>query len=113
MLDVIQDRASHQLHGFLSSMTGSGLEPIAPKGVQVGHLPHRGLRALPVGFTPVPNTDPAGFVLPMIMAAAEREMLLDPNNLGADLEVRRQEPPRDFDRMHPACHTYTTSPANN
>jgi hypothetical protein len=34
------------------------------------------------------------------MAAAEREMLLDPNNLRADLEVRGHEPSRDFDRMH-------------
>jgi hypothetical protein len=44
------------------------------------------------------------------MAAAEREMLLDPNNLRADLEVRGHEPSRDFDRMHtgvPQIHNVT------
>src|SRR4029077_19347723 len=94
MPGVIQDWAAHQLHGFLSSMTGCGLKPIAPKGVQVSHLPHRRLRAiaLPMGFTTFPNAQPARFMLPVIMAAAEREVLLNQNNRRADLEVRGHEP---------------------
>ena len=53
-LAVIQDRAAHQLRRLLRSMTGSGLEPIASKWVQVGHLPDRRLRAVaaPIGCAP-------------------------------------------------------------
>ena len=56
--------------------------------VIVGDLPDRRLRAvaLPVAGLALAHGVPAGFVLPVKIAAAQGEVLLDPDNLSTQLQ---------------------------
>src|SRR4051812_26719041 len=81
---VVLDRALHAGDRLLRPVA----EPLVLASVDV---PDRRLlaAALPIGGAP--HRVPARLMLPMVMAAREREALLCPDDLAADLEARRRE----------------------
>src|SRR5947209_15719711 len=85
---VVGDRTAHALHGFLCSVPPALLALWVAKRVVVGDLPHRrlGAVALPVAGLAVARRVPTGFMLPMVIAAAQGEVLLGPDNLSARLQ---------------------------
>src|SRR5438128_12556903 len=85
---IVGDRTAHALHGFLCSVPPALLVlRVAPR-VVVGDLPHRRLPAvaLPVAGLAVAHRVPTGFMLPMVIAAAQGEVLLDPDDLSTRLQ---------------------------
>src|SRR6266436_4604655 len=63
--------------------------------------PYGGLLAIPAPVSPRRSADriPAGLVLPVVMAPAECEAVLRPNDLGAHAEARGFERLFDLTRM--------------
>src|SRR4051794_7084759 len=85
---VVDDRAAHAFDRLLGAVPPAVLAlPIAER-VVVADAPDRRLRAvaLPVARPAVAHGVPAGLVLPVIIAAAQREMLLGPDDLSAQLQ---------------------------
>src|SRR5216683_3484851 len=98
---VVDHRAPHALHRLLSAMPPALLALPVAKRIVAGNLRDRRLRAvaLPVARLAIAHRVPTGFVLPVIIATAQREVLLDPDDLSAKLEpagddiaVQRPEP---------------------
>src|SRR6266446_2320022 len=85
---VVGDRTAHALHGFLCSVPPALLALRVAKRVVVGDFPHRrlGAVALPVAGLAVAHRVPTGFMLPMVIAAAEGEVLLGPDDLRTRLQ---------------------------
>src|SRR5712671_495143 len=85
---VVGDRTTHALHGFLRAVPPALLALRVAKRVVVGDLPHRrlGAVALPVAGLAVAHRVPTGFMLPMVIAAAQGEVLLDPDDLRTRLQ---------------------------
>src|SRR5215467_78641 len=85
---VVDDRAAHRLDRLLRAMPPTLPAPRAAKRIVVGELPDRCLRAVagPVAGLALAHGVPAAFMLPVIIAAAQREMLLRPDDLSAQLE---------------------------
>src|SRR5688572_22161033 len=71
-------------------MTSGGFVPVAAKAVQIGDFPQRRLRAVAASVcrSAAANGVPARLMLPVIMPAAEREVLLGPDDLRPDLKAR-------------------------
>jgi hypothetical protein len=65
-------------------------------------IPNACLRAVaaPAGALSFLDGVPARLVLPVVVAAADREMLLAPDDLTAQLEIGVDERLRGFDRVH-------------
>src|SRR5215469_1691905 len=85
---VVGDRPAHALDRLLRAVPPALRVLRVAKRIVVGDLPECRLRAvaLPVGRLAVAHRIPAAFVLPMIMAAVQREVLLRPHDLGAALK---------------------------
>src|SRR5207245_1673268 len=90
---VIENRPAHQLQRFLCAVSCGFLIPITSKGIEVGNFPQRGLLSItgPVRAFALAHGVPAGLMLPVIIAPPDREMLLSPDDLGADDESRSSE----------------------
>src|SRR5215471_1006912 len=97
---VVDDRATHALDRLLRAMPPALLALWIAKWVVVGDLPHGGLLAvtLPVARLALTHRVPAVFMTPMVMAAAQRKMLLDPD----DLRPRLQPASRQIGADHVA-----------
>src|SRR5271163_2362589 len=82
---VVGDRPAHAFDRFLRAVPRALLALPVPERIVVRDLPHRRLlaAALPVAGFAVAHGVPAGFVFPVIIAAAQCEMLLGPDDLGA------------------------------
>src|SRR5215831_798838 len=91
---VVDDRAAHRFDRLLRAMPPTLLAPRAAERIVVGELPDRCLRAVagPVAGLALAHGVPAAFVLPVIIAAAQREMLLRPHDLSAQLEPATRQP---------------------
>src|SRR5882724_13670026 len=85
---VVDDRAAHAFDRLLGAVPPALLALPVAKRVVVGDLPHRRLRAvaLPVAGLALAHRVPAGFMLPMVIAAAQGEVLLGPDDLSARLQ---------------------------
>src|SRR6266446_8313635 len=85
---VVGDRTAHALYGFLCPVPPALLVLRVAKRVVVGDFPHRRLLAiaLPVAGLALTHRVPADFVLPMVIAAAQGEVLLGPDDLSARLQ---------------------------
>src|SRR5215472_2465550 len=85
---VVDDRAAHGFDRLLRAVAPTLLAPRAAERIVVGELPDGRLRAVagPVAGLALAHGVPAAFVLPVIIAAAQREMLLRPDDLSAQLE---------------------------
>src|SRR6202022_4467235 len=90
---VVGDRTAHALHGFLWPVPPALLALRVAKRVVVGDRPDRGLGAitLPMAGLARAHRVPAGFVLPVVVAATQGEVLLDPDDLRAQLEAASSE----------------------
>src|SRR4051812_24494148 len=82
---VVEDRTTHAFDRLLGAMPPALLAPPVAERIVVGNLPDCRLRAvtLPVARLTLAHSVPAGFVLPMIITAAQRKVLLDPDDLSA------------------------------
>jgi len=69
------------------------LTPGVADGAIVGDLPQSGLlsAARPMGLGAVADGVPTGFVLPMIVAPADRKVLLAPDDLRANIKFARPQ----------------------
>src|ERR1700720_3990280 len=85
---VVGDRTAHALDRLLRAMSPTLLALRVAERIVVGDLPDRRLRAvaLPVADLAFAHGVPAGFVLPMIIAAAQGEVLFGPDDLSARLQ---------------------------
>src|ERR1700730_16418735 len=85
---VVDDRAAHALDRLLSAVPPALLALRVAERVVVGDLPDRRLRAvaLPVAGPALAHGVPTGFVLPVVIATAQREVLLGPDDLSAWLQ---------------------------
>src|SRR5438874_12184894 len=85
---VVDDRAAHAFDRLLGAVPPARLALPAAERVVVGDLPDCRLRAVtrPVAGLSLAHRVPAGFVLPVIIAAAQGEVLLAPDKLGAQLQ---------------------------
>ena len=85
---VVDDRAAHAFDRLLGAVPPALLALWAAERVVVGDLPDCRLRAVtrPVAGLSLAHRVPAGFVLPVIIAAAQGEVLLAPDKLGAQLQ---------------------------
>src|SRR5258706_6291892 len=78
---VVDDRTAHALDRLLRAVPPALLAVSIAEWVIVGDLPHCGLRAvaLPVALFTPPHGVKAAFVLPVVIATAPGERLLDPD----------------------------------
>src|SRR5262249_14018207 len=101
---VVDNRAAHRLDRLLRAVPPALLSLRAAKRIVVGKLPDRCLRAVggPVAGFALAHGVPAAFVLPVIITAAQREMLLRPDDLSAQLEPAGRQPRGDEIAVHRA-----------
>src|SRR5207302_4626306 len=80
---VVDDRAAHAFDRLLGAVPPALLALWAAERVVVGDLPDCRLRAVtrPAAGLALAHRVPAGFVLPVIIAAAQGEVLLAPDKL--------------------------------
>jgi hypothetical protein len=92
---IVDDRPPHAFHRLLGTVPPGLLALVVAKRVVVGDLPDCRLRAvaLPVTGLAVAHRVPTGFVLPVIVAAAQGEVLFGPDDLSAQLRLTT---PRSF-----------------
>ena len=85
---VVDDRAAHAFDRLLRAVPPARLTPRTAEWIVVGDFPDRrlGAAALPVAGLALPYRVPAGFVLPVIIAPAQCEVLLNPEDLSAQLQ---------------------------
>src|SRR6516162_526567 len=85
---VIGDRAAHAFDRLLGTVPPGLLALLVAERVVVGDFPDRrlGTVTLPVADLALAHRVPAGFVLPMIIAAAQGEVVLGPDDLSAQLQ---------------------------
>src|SRR6266446_1398339 len=85
---VVGDRAAHAFDRLLGAVSPALLALPVVKRIVVGDLPDRGLRAvaLPMAGLALAHGVPTGFVLPVVIATAQREVLLDTDDLRAQLQ---------------------------
>ena len=82
---VVVDWAAHALDRLLGAMSPNLLALVVAERVVVSDLPDRRLRAVtsPMAYLALAYSVPTGFVLPVIIAAAQCEVLLGPDDLSA------------------------------
>src|SRR5204863_3356230 len=97
---VVDDRTAHALDRLLRAVAPALLALSVPERIVVGDLPNRGLLAvtLPVASLALAHRVPAIFMTPMVVAAAQCKMLLDPD----DLRPRLQPASRQIGADHVA-----------
>src|SRR6516225_6836444 len=85
---VVDDRTAHALDRVLCGVSPTLLALSIAKRIVIGDLPHGGLLAapLPVARLALAHRVPAGFMAPMVVAPAQGEMRLGPDDLSAQLE---------------------------
>src|SRR4051794_2567488 len=85
---VVGDRPAHAFDGLLGAMPRALLALSIAERIIVEDFPHCRLRAvtLPVARFSVAHRVTAAFVLPVIIATAQREVLLNPDDLRATLQ---------------------------
>src|SRR6516225_8804521 len=85
---VVDDRTAHALDRLLRSVSPTLLALPITERIVVGDLPHGGLLAatLPVACLAFSHRVPAGFMAPMVVAPAQDEMRLGPDDLSAQLK---------------------------
>src|SRR6267143_6049964 len=85
---VVGNRAAHAFDRLLGAVPPALLALPGAERVAVADLPDRRLRAvaLPVAGLALAHRVPTGFVLPVIVAAAQREVLFSPDDLSAQLQ---------------------------
>ena len=90
---VVDDRTAHALDRLLRAVPPALLALSITERIVIRDLPDCGLRAvaLPVASLAFAHGIPAVFMLPMIVAAAQREVLLDPDNLSAQRQPASSE----------------------
>src|ERR1700720_4964969 len=78
---VVDDRTAHALDRFLCAVSPALLALSITERIVVGDLPHGGLLAvtLPLASLALAHRVPAVFMTPMVVAAAQCKMLLDPD----------------------------------
>src|SRR6516162_6000119 len=82
---IVDNRAAHALDRLLRGVPPALLALSIAKRIVVGYLPHGGLLAatLPVARLTLTHRIPAGFMAPMVVAPAQGEMRLGPDDLSA------------------------------
>ena len=82
---VVNDRTAHALDRLLRGVSPSLLALPIAKRIVIGDLPYGGLLAtpLPVARLALAHRVPAGFMAPMVVAPAQGEMRLGPDDLSA------------------------------
>src|SRR4029077_1515384 len=90
---VVDDRAAHAFDRLLSAVPPALLALRVAERIVVGELPDRSLGAVtaPMAALALAHGVPAGFVLPMIVATAQGEVLLGPDDLSARLQPASRE----------------------
>src|SRR5215831_1515804 len=85
---VVDNRPAHALDRLLRGVPPALFALAIAKRIVVGDLPHGGLLAtpLPVASLALAHRVPAGFMTPMVVASAQCEMRLGPDDLSAQLE---------------------------
>src|SRR6516165_10228993 len=85
---VVDDRTAHALDRLLCGVSPTLLALSIAKRIVIGDLPHGGLLAapLPVARLALAHRVPAGFMAPMVVAPAQGEMRLGPDDLSAQLK---------------------------
>src|SRR6516162_662046 len=85
---VVDDRTAHALDRLLRGVPPALLPLWIAERIIIGDLPHRGLLAatLPVARLALSHRVPAGFMAPMVVAPAQGEMRLGPDDLSAQLK---------------------------
>src|ERR1700746_1406684 len=85
---VVVDRTAHALDRLLGTVPPALLALTVAERIVVDDLPDRRLRAVaaPMTALALAHGVPAGFVLPVIIAAAQREVLLGPDDLSTKLQ---------------------------
>src|SRR6516225_357224 len=85
---VVDDWTAHALDGLLRGVSPTLLALSIAKRIVVNDLPHGGLLAatLPVARLALTHRIPAGFMAPMVVAPAQVEMRLGPDDLSAQLK---------------------------
>ena len=85
---VVGDRAAHAFNRFLRPVPPTLLAFPVTKRVVIGDRPDRRLRAvtIPLAALALPHRVPAGLMLPVIIPTAQGEVLLDPDDLRAQLQ---------------------------
>src|SRR5438105_3132870 len=94
---IVGDRAAHAFDRLLGAVPPAVLALPVAERVVVGDLPDRRLRAvaLPVAGLARAHRIPAGLVLPMVIAAAQGEVMLRPDDLSAQLQPAGGKPSSD------------------
>ena len=90
---VVDDRTAHALDRLLRAVAPALLALSIAERIVICDLPNRGLRAvaLPMAGLALAHRVPAGLMLPMIIAAAQGEVLLGPDDLRPRLEAASSE----------------------
>src|ERR1700730_2044370 len=85
---VVGDRTAHALHGFLCPVPPALLVVRVAKRIVIGDLPDCRLpaAALPVAGLALTHRVATGFMLPMVIAATQGEVLLGPDDLSPRLQ---------------------------
>src|SRR6202047_2124824 len=85
---VVEDRTAHALDRLLRAVSPALLALSITERIVVGDLPHGGLLAvtLPLASLALAHRVPAIFMTPMVVAAAQYKMLLDPDDLRPRLQ---------------------------
>ena len=91
---VVDDRPTHAFDRLLGGMLPALFPPRVAERVVVGDFPDccLGMVALPMAGLALAHRVPADLLLPVVITAAQGEMLLDPNDLRAQLEAATSQP---------------------
>src|SRR5437867_4048798 len=95
---VIQDRPAHQFYRLLRTVPGCGFVARATERIQIRNMPKCRLRsvAIPARGLAFTHGVPARLMLPVVVAAAQRKVLLCPNDLRADAKAGGFQSGRDL-----------------
>jgi len=99
---VVDDRTPHALDRLLRAVSPALLALSITERIVVGDLPHGGLLAvtLPLAGLALAHRVPAIFVTPMVVAAAQCKMLLDPDDLRSRLQPASRQIGADHTSLH-------------
>src|SRR5205823_1952846 len=88
-LGMVQERPAHQFDRLLRAVARLLFVLVSPMGIEVFDFPYGTLGpvAAPVRLLALANRVPARFVPPMIIISPEDEVLLRPDDLGANLKA--------------------------
>src|SRR5436309_5322771 len=98
---VVENGTPHQFQRFLCAVARCFFSGPANR-VQICNLPERRLATIPAPARrlSLAHCIPAGLMMPMVISAAKRKVLLGPDNLTADREAACLQAARDFGGVH-------------